>query len=164
MAWWFNQRKMVWPKFFLTFAIVSLKYDDEVHLKMAISKNTTHFCNSCVGQTYDMNNLKIGYLCKVPQKYKRILFISFLVARRSSNSVLWNLVRRSVRLSARPSITKLSQDWIISFFLILHMMIADPDKARFFVKKNLATQIWTKRATIGPETRGFFTTFSNLVI
>ena len=107
---------MAWLKFFLTFAIVSLKYDDEVHLKMAISKNTTHFCNSCVGQTYDMNNLKIGYLCKVPQKYKRILFISFLVARRSSNSVLWNLVRRSVRLSARPSITKLSQDWIISFF------------------------------------------------
>ena len=30
-----------------------------------------------------------------------------------------------VRPSIRPSVTKFSQDWIISFFLMLYMMIAD---------------------------------------
>ena len=29
--------------------------------------------------------------------------------------------------SVRPSVTKFTQDWIISFFLILYMMIADHD-------------------------------------
>ena len=31
------------------------------------------------------------------------------------------------RLSVCPSVTKFSQDWIIVFFLILYMMIADHD-------------------------------------
>ena len=36
-------------------------------------------------------------------------------------------VRPSVGLSFSPSVTKISQDWIISFFLILYMMIDDHD-------------------------------------
>ena len=67
--------------------------------------------------------------------------------------------------SARPSFTKLSENWIISFFLILYMMIADhdiywltdPDSW----KKNLVAQIWDKWAKIRPKTR-FFLPFSQV--
>ena len=50
-------------------------------------------------------------------------------------------------------ITKLSQDWIISFFLILYMIIADiysltePN----FWKTNLATRIWAIWTKIGSK-------------
>ena len=55
----------------------------------------------------------------------------------------------SVCLSFHPSVTKFSQDWIISFFLILYMMItyhgfswlAKPD---FWKKKKMAARIWVQ--------------------
>ena len=70
-----------------------------------------------------------------------------LGTRRQSDSVLWNQSRSLyVRLSVCclcvcPSVTKCSQDWIISFFFhILHFdtwsWYLMTDKARFFNKKN----------------------------
>ena len=62
--------------------------------------------------------------------------------------------------SVCPSITKFSQDWIISFFDIVHddswpwYLVTDED--RFLKKKK------EKKNQIGPETR-FFAIFSSLV-
>ena len=87
--------------------------------------------------------------------------------RSTLDSVLWNRfsVCLSACLSVRPSVTKFSQYWIDSFFLIFYMMIADHDTwltEPDFWKKNLLTQNWAKWAEIGPKTR-FFCYFPSLV-
>ena len=76
------------------------------------------------------------------------------------------LVCLSVCPSVRMSVTTFSQDWIISFFLILYMMIAmisSDWRSQIFEKKKLAARNWAKWAKIRPET-SFFAIFSSLLI
>ena len=64
-----------------------------------------------------------------------------------------------VRLPVRPSVTKFSQDWIISFFWYCTWwsltMIPSDWRSQIFKKKKkkMAVRIWVKWAKIGPETR-----------
>ena len=70
------------------------------------------------------------------------------------------------RPSARPSVTKFSQDWIISFFYCtwwwLTIISSDWWSQILKKKKKLAGRIWAKWTKIGPKTRCFFI-FSNLI-
>ena len=94
-----------------------------------------------------------------------------LDAQRQPNSVLWNHSRPSawlfVRLSVCPSVTNLSQDWIIILYIIQYIIHDNNwvwylvmDKAGF-LKKELVARIWVKGAKIGPKHK-FFAIFSSL--
>ena len=80
--------------------------------------------------------------------------------------VLCNHSRPFVRPSVRLSVTKLSQDWVISFFWYCTWwqltMIASDWGSQIFEKKILAARIWAKWAKISPKTC-FFAIFSSLV-
>lgn len=65
--------------------------------------------------------------CKIVQ-FKITWTLALIERSTLVDSVLWNHSRPSVTPPVlRLSITKFSQDWIISFFLVLYMTIAGHD-------------------------------------
>ena len=65
-------------------------------------------------------------------------------------------------LSICLSVTKFSQDWMISFFLILYMMISDHWRTQIFERKIWLPKFGWNGPKLGHKL-GFFSIFSSLI-